>query len=58
MKTAKAAAQAIILDCPKCGETIPSPSGSLFWSVDEYAMVTVIRCECGEASKMPKAAAI
>lgn len=56
MKTAKKVIAAVDLLCPECGETIPAPGGSLFWTVDELPVTgSVIACpSCGRNCRAPK----
>lgn len=30
-------ATSVQIDCPRCGESLPAPCGSVFWTVDELA---------------------
>lgn len=37
IKSALFTATSVEVDCPSCGESLPAPCGSLFWTVDELS---------------------
>lgn len=57
MKTAKKHVAGYYLDCPTCGAGIPDPdSGSLIHEAASSHITpgSILRCPCGEESKVPK----
>lgn len=58
MKTAKKIVAAVDLLCPYCGEDIPAPDGSLFWTVEELELCDSkehLTCNgCDRAVKFPR----
>lgn len=40
------------LNCPGCGEGLPSPGGSLMWTLDSFRGPSVV-CECGARCRIP-----
>lgn len=59
MKTAKATAQAVTIDCPNCREPMPTHEGDLVWDKVDLALAfgVAIRCNaCSVTCEFPKAA--
>lgn len=56
MKTAKKSVACVFIDCPECGETQASQTGSLYWTTDEVERAGKVReCfDCQKPFKMPK----
>lgn len=56
IKTAKKYAQSYEIVCPKCGETIVSPGGSMFWETAEIYPGKIVQCfNCKAEVRLPKA---
>lgn len=37
VRSALYSAMSVSVDCPHCGESLPAPCGSLFWTITELA---------------------
>ena len=59
MKTAKATAQRVTLDCPNCGDPMLTPRGELVWDAVDFWERKVVLCKsnsCGMTCVFPSVA--
>lgn len=43
IQTAKATSETFTITCPHCGQVIPAPNGSLFWTLAELQCTFKLR---------------